>query len=124
MQHIVHTKVFVCAIIVDSFYIYILFNSKYSCIKLGKPNDTPEYNDFTWFMMLFACGVGVGLFFYGVAEPIFHYTGENRYTANAMTADNELAQTAIFVSIYHWSKYICAELCKTDLNMLINIAVF
>jgi choline-glycine betaine transporter len=57
----------------------VLYCSKYANIKLGKPNDKPEYNDVTWFVMLFACGIGVGLFFYGVAEPIFHYTGRNRY---------------------------------------------
>ena len=57
----------------------ILYFSKYSNIKLGKPDDKPEYNDLTWFVMLFACGIGVGLFFYGVSEPIFHYTGKNRY---------------------------------------------
>ena len=56
----------------------ILYFSKYSNLKLGKPDDKPEYNDVTWFVMLFACGIGVGLFFYGVAEPIFHYTGKNR----------------------------------------------
>ena len=58
----------------------ILYFSKYSNLKLGKPDDKPEYNDVTWFVMLFACGIGVGLFFYGVAEPIFHYTGKNRYS--------------------------------------------
>ena len=57
----------------------ILYFSKYADLKLGKPNDKPEYNDVTWFVMLFACGIGVGLFFYGVAEPIFHYTGRNRF---------------------------------------------
>jgi len=57
----------------------ILYFSKYADLKLGKPGDKPEYNDVTWFVMLFACGIGVGLFFYGVAEPIFHYTGRNRY---------------------------------------------
>ncbi len=38
----------------------------------------PEYNDATWFTMLFSCGVSTGLFFFGVAEPILHYTGKNR----------------------------------------------
>ena len=56
----------------------ILYFSKYSNLKLGKPDEKPEYNDVTWFVMLFACGIGVGLFFYGVAEPIFYYTGKNR----------------------------------------------
>jgi len=80
----------------------ILYFSKYSNLKLGKPDDKPEYNDVTWFVMLFACGIGVGLFFYGVAEPIFHYTGKNRYTADPTMPDNTLAQIAINVTLYHW----------------------
>ena len=56
-------------------------------------------------MMLFACGIGVGLFFYGVAEPIYHYTGKNRYSADSTMPDNTLAQIAINVTLYHWGKY-------------------
>ena len=56
-------------------------------------------------MMLFACGVGVGLFFYGVGEPIYHYTGRNRYSADPSLPDNELAQIAINLPMYHWGKY-------------------
>ena len=54
--------------------------------------------------MLFACGVGVGLFFYGVAEPLYHYTGTNRYTADSYSPDNQLAQEAMNVTFYHWGK--------------------
>ena len=82
-----------------------LFFSKYANIKLGKPDEKPEFNDVTWFMMLFACGIGVGLFFYGVAEPIYHYTGKNRYSADSTMPDNTLAQIAINVTLYHWGKY-------------------
>ena len=73
-------------------------------MKLGSQDDKPEYNNFTWFMMLFACGVGVGLFFYGVGEPIYHYTGRNRYSADPSLPDNELAQIAINLPMYHWGK--------------------
>ena len=46
--------------------------------------------------MLFACGVGTGVFFYGVAEPIYHYTGANRYSADHALPDNKLAQVSYF----------------------------
>ena len=55
-------------------------------------------------MMLFSCGVGVGLFFYGVAEPIYHYTTENRYSADSTLPDNELAQIAIVLNMHHWGR--------------------
>ena len=88
-----------------------MYSSKYSSIKLGSKDDEPEYNSFTWFMMLFACGVGVGLFFYGVAEPVFHYTTRNRYSANPTLPDNELAQVAINLSMYHWGTFLYS--CST-----------
>ena len=54
-------------------FIIVLYFSKYSKIKLGKPDDKPEYGDATYFTMLFAAGIGIGLFYFGVAEPIWHY---------------------------------------------------
>ena len=59
--------------------------------------------------MLFACGVGTGVFFYGVAEPIYHYTGANRYSADHALPDNKLAQVSYFGKscirflVYYWS---------------------
>ena len=53
-------------------------------------------------MMLFACGIGVGLFFYGVYEPIYHYTTMNRYSADPTMPDNTLAQWALNITLFHW----------------------
>src|SRR6056297_3853926 len=55
-----------------AFSLYVMF-SKYGKIKLGDPEDKPEYSLVSWFGMLFSAGMGVGLIFYGVAEPLFHY---------------------------------------------------
>ena len=54
-------------------FIIVVYFSKYSKIKLGKPDDQPEYGNATYFTMLFAAGIGMGLFYFGVAEPIWHY---------------------------------------------------
>jgi choline-glycine betaine transporter len=54
------------------FVLYIFF-SKYGKIKLGKDDEEPEFSDMTYFTMLFAAGVGIGLFYFGVAEPVIHY---------------------------------------------------
>ena len=51
-----------------AFLIIILYFSKYGNLKLGKPNDKPDYNDATYFTMLFAAGIGIGLFYFGVGE--------------------------------------------------------
>src|SRR5690554_2298847 len=42
-------------------------------IRLGPDHSLPDYSYFTWFAMLFAAGMGIGLMFFGVAEPIMHY---------------------------------------------------
>ena len=49
-------------------FIIVLYLSKYSKIKLGKPDDKPQFNDATYFTMLFSAGIGIGLFYFGVGE--------------------------------------------------------
>ncbi|MET3507803.1 glycine betaine uptake BCCT transporter [Halalkalibacter oceani] len=50
-----------------------LIISKYGKIRLGKDTDRPEFSRPTWFAMLFSAGMGIGLLFYGVSEPVSHY---------------------------------------------------
>lgn len=52
--------------------VYLAF-SKYGDVRLGKPDSVPEYSFFSWVSMLLAAGFGVGLVFYGVAEPMTHF---------------------------------------------------
>ncbi|KAK3754420.1 hypothetical protein QZH41_000781 [Actinostola sp. cb2023] len=87
------------------FILYLLF-SKYNKIKLGKPDEKPEFSDATYFTMLFAAGIGVGLFYFGIAEPIYHYQPShstpfaNRYQGRY--SDNQRAQDAINITLFHW----------------------
>ena len=63
-------------------FIVVVYFSKYSKLKLGKQDEKPEFSDSSYFCMLFAAGIGVGLFYFGVAEPIYHYAPAeygNRY---------------------------------------------
>ncbi|WP_223703606.1 glycine betaine uptake BCCT transporter [Sutcliffiella deserti] len=55
------------------FAAFMIF-SKYGKIKLGKKDSKPEFNRPTWFAMLFSAGMGIGLLFYGVSEPISHFS--------------------------------------------------
>lgn len=52
-------------------FVIVLYLSKYSKLKLGKPHEKPEFNDATYFTMLFAAGIGIGLFYFGVGEYSF-----------------------------------------------------
>ena len=51
-------------------FIIVLYFSKYGKMKLGKPDEKPEFKDASYFTMLFAAGIGIGLFYYGVGRLI------------------------------------------------------
>jgi len=100
------------------FVLYIAY-SKYGDIKLGKAHEKPEYDNFTWFAMLFSCGVAVGLYFYGVAEPMYYYrtTYAQKLIKPGFHANNDdgRAQQAMTITFFHWgvhawSCYIVAAL--------------
>ncbi|MDG5788382.1 BCCT family transporter [Evansella sp. AB-P1] len=76
------------------FAVFMIF-SKYGKIKLGKPEDKPEYNRPTWFAMLFSAGMGIGLLFYGVSEPIAHFS-------TPPIGDGNSEQSAIIGMRYTW----------------------
>jgi len=80
------------------FSIYMLF-SKYGKIKLGDPDDEPEYSLISWFGMLFSAGMGVGLIFYGVAEPLYHFNGPLSTIEPGSVA---AADFAFKKSFFHW----------------------
>ena len=75
-----------------------LIVSKYGSIRLGKDDDEPDYSYMTWFAMLFSAGMGIGLVFWGVAEPLNHLYappfGEG--------ATEESARLALRFSFFHW----------------------
>lgn len=80
------------------FVIAVAF-SKYGSIKLGPDNSKPEYSTVSWFAMLFGCGMGVGLVFWGIAEPISHYIGP---MAGYEPGTPEAARFAMEASFMHW----------------------
>jgi glycine betaine transporter len=89
------------------FVIYLAF-SRFGKIKLGQPDDEPEFGYFAWFAMLFQAGMGIGLVFWGVAEPVWHYGDPPMGLAEARTpgAANLALQTAFFHWTLHpWAMY-------------------
>lgn len=71
--------------------------SKYGRIKLSKDDDEPEFSTVSWMTMLFAAGMGVGLLYFGSAEPLSHFNIFLPYTNQA-----DAAQEALFVTNFHW----------------------
>ncbi|GIO35560.1 glycine/betaine ABC transporter permease [Paenibacillus antibioticophila] len=74
--------------------------SKYGSIRLGGEREKPEFPFFTWISMLFSAGFGVGLVFYGVAEPMSHFITPPYASGEALTPD--AARVAMGYSFFHW----------------------
>ena len=81
------------------FVIYLAF-SKHKKIKLGGPDAQPEFSNINWIAMLFSAGLGVGLLFYGVAEPVLHYSSSELHEGEASFSDK--ANLAMNLSYLHW----------------------
>ncbi|MBE9487972.1 MAG: BCCT family transporter [Bacteroidetes bacterium] len=81
-----------------AFCIYIIF-SRYGKIRLGGKDCEPEFSKKAWIAMLFSAGMGIGLLFFGVAEPMIHFTANPR-TIGATEA--HAAQTAMSFTFLHW----------------------
>ena len=80
------------------FSVYLAF-SKYGRIKLGRDNEKPQYSYFSWFSMLFAAGMGIGLIFWGVSEPLSHFANPPAYIEGG---SGTAARFAMLRSFFHW----------------------
>ncbi|KQW99724.1 choline transporter [Acinetobacter sp. Root1280] len=88
------------------FLIYLCM-SRFGHIRLGKDNDKPEYSNIAWISMLFSCGMGIGLMFWSVAEPISHYAS-NPFTQGL---SDESARMAMQLTFFHWGLHPWALFC-------------
>ena len=88
------------------FLIFVLFlmMSRYGDVKLGADDSEPEYSYLSWFAMLFSAGMGIGLLFFGVAEPIQHYSRPPVGEGNTI----ESARQAMVLTFFHWGVHAWA----------------
>ena len=82
--------------------IFFLIISPFGKIKLGGKNSVPEFGFLSWVCMLFAAGVGIGMTFYGAAEPLSYYTGVFGTPLNASPESEEAYRLAFSATIFHW----------------------
>ncbi|SES37865.1 glycine betaine uptake BCCT transporter [Salisediminibacterium halotolerans] len=75
--------------------------SPYGRIKLGKEDEEPEYSYLTWFSFLFTAGMGIGLVFWGVAEPMSHVFEPSPH-AGTEGGTIDAAGAALRYSFFHW----------------------
>ncbi len=80
--------------------------SRYGDIRLGKDNEEPEYSTVSWFAMLFCAGMGVGLVFWGVSEPLSHFLFPDNMGGGTPEAfDFAIRSTFMHWGIHPWAIY-------------------
>ena len=80
-------------------FLLIVAFSRFGKVRLGNDDDKPEYSTVSWFAMLFGAGMGVGLVFWGVAEPLSHYIAP---MAGIEPLTEEAARFSIRSCFMHW----------------------
>jgi choline/carnitine/betaine transport len=75
---------------------------KYGKIRIGGKDAIPEFSTPAWYAMLLSAGMGIGLMFWSVGEPIFHYGAPSPMFGNVEALTPEAAQAAMGVTYFHW----------------------
>lgn len=96
-------------------FVIFLAVSRYGGIRLGKEGEEPEFGLFSWFAMMFQAGMGIGLIFWGVSEPVMHYADPPFGLAQPDTAG--AAQLAVQYSFFHWALHPWAIYAVVGLAM-------
>ncbi|UOV03031.1 BCCT family transporter [Pseudoxanthomonas mexicana] len=87
--------------------------SGFGRLKLGPDHSQPDYNYATWFAMLFAAGMGIGLMYFGVAEPIMHFADPPVGDAQTVAA----ARQAMRITFFHWGIHAWAIYAVVALSL-------
>lgn len=90
--------IYILSVAIFLIFVIFIMLSRMGDIKLGMDHDTPEFDDISWFAMLFSAGMGIGLMFFGVAEPVMHYMSPP--VDHAASAD--AARQAMRITFFHW----------------------
>jgi choline/carnitine/betaine transport len=87
----------------SAFVVFVLWLAlgKFGRIPLGRDDEDPEFSTVSWVAMMFSAGMGIGLMFYGVSEPITFFTDTPPGTGEAGTP--RAAETAMATTLFHWT---------------------
>ena len=89
--------------------------SPYGKIKLGDDDEKPEYSYFAWFAMLYAAGQGIGIIFWSIAEPMFHFASGTPFSE--AVSDSAAADHAMTVTFFHWGLNAWGIYCVVALSL-------
>lgn len=88
---------YILSVAIFLMFVIFLMLSRYGDVKLGSDDSEPEYSYLSWFAMLFSAGMGIGLLFFGVAEPIQHYAKPPVGAGSTI----EAARNAMVLTFFH-----------------------
>ncbi|AXR07443.1 BCCT family transporter [Salinimonas sediminis] len=95
---------YILAVAVFVLFCLFVMVSRLGDIKLGPDHAEPEYTYGSWLAMLFSAGMGIGLMFWGVSEPVMHYLSPPTGEAGTVSA----AQQAVRITLFHWGLHAWA----------------
>jgi choline/carnitine/betaine transport len=106
---------FVISATVFTVFVLVVAMGKFGQITLGQDGEKPQYKTSSWVAMMFATGMGIGLMFYGVGEPLYFYMSPPPGTVEGSTP--EAAATAMGTTLFHWTLYPWAMYAIVGLGM-------
>ena len=95
------------------FFVVFLAFSRHGAVRLGPNHSEPDFSYSSWFAMLFSAGMGIGLVFFGVAEPIMHFTTPPTGGGGTL----EAARTAMRLTFFHWGIHAWAIYAVIGLSL-------
>ncbi|GDY46730.1 hypothetical protein SANT12839_076120 [Streptomyces antimycoticus] len=103
LSGLIHNGGWAFVLAASGFVIFALWlaMSRYGKITLGKEGEEPEFRTVSWVAMMFSAGMGIGLMFYGVSEPLSHFISPPPGTDPSSAA--EKMQTAMSTTLFHWT---------------------
>ena len=106
---------YVIAATVFTLFVIVVAASRFGRIPLGRDGEEPQFRTASWISMMFATGMGIGLVFYGVGEPLFFYMSPPPGTVEGQTP--EAMTTAMGTTLFHWTLYPWAMYAIVGLGM-------
>jgi choline/carnitine/betaine transport len=87
----------------SAFVVFVLWLalSRYGNIPLGRDDEEPEFRTISWISMMFSAGMGIGLMFYGVSEPVSHFVNPPPGTGDP--GNPQAVQNAMATTLFHWT---------------------
>ncbi|NRQ31503.1 BCCT family transporter [Nonomuraea sp. NN258] len=115
---VVHSFGWLFVVAADFFLVLavVLAFSRFGRIRLGDDDDVPEFSNLAWTAMMFSSGMGIGLMFYGVAEPITHLLSPPP-GLDIRPGSPQAAQTAMEYALFHWTLHPWAIYAVTGLAL-------